>query len=263
MGDMRYAFVMTTADALRPAEPLSMDAPWRWLGAGWRDLFTAPVLSIGYGLAVVGGGALIIATLWRAGLSALIPVAIGAFALVGPLLAAGLYEMSRRIEAGEAPRLFPVRFAARRSPVQIAYIGFFLFFAALVWTLVAMVLFAIFTSGSYVPLNEFVSFAITTPQGLAMITIGGGFGLVIAFAIYLLTVVSIPMLMNEEVDAFTAISTGVNAFRKAPGTMALWAWLIAVMVAAGVATMFVGLAIIFPLLGHATWHAYRDIRASV
>jgi uncharacterized membrane protein len=146
--------------------------------------------------------------------------------------------------------------------LQIAFVGFFLLFAAMVWALIAMVLYALFTSGSYVPLNEFFSFAITTPQGLAMALIGSALGFAIAFAIFLLSVVSIPMLMNERTDAFTAIATGVNTFRKSPGVMVLWAWLIGVLVASGVATLFIGLAVVFPLLGHATWHAYRDIRAA-
>lgn len=240
---------------------LTLDAPWRWLGAGWRDLTRAPVLSIGYGLCVVGGGLLIIAALWRSGLSALIPVAIGVFALVGPLLAVGLYEASRRLEAGEPARLWPVRFAGPRSPLQIAFIGFFLLFAALVWVRVATLLYALFTSGSYAPLDQFVTFAISTPQGLSMLAIGTVLGGIIAFGIYLLTVVSIPMLMNERTDAFSAIFAGIRAFREAPGVMLLWAWLIGVVVLGGVASMFVGLAIAFPLLGHATWHAYREIRA--
>lgn len=251
----------TTSTAPVAADRLSLDAPWRWLGAGWRDLLAAPVLSIGYGLFVVGGGLLIVVALWRAGLSALIPIAFGAFALLGPLLAVGLYEMSRRLQAGERPRLFPVRFAGPRSPLQIAFIGFFLLFATMIWVLVAMALYALFSAGSYVPLSEFLSFAISTPQGLAMIAVGSIFGIAIAFAIYLLTVVSIPMLMNERTDAFTAIAAGVDAFRKSPGVMVLWAWLIAVLVAGGVATLFAGLAIVFPLIGHATWHAYRDISA--
>jgi uncharacterized membrane protein len=95
-----------------------------------------------------------------------------------------------------------------------------------------------------------------------MSAIGTAVGGVIAFAIFLLTVVSIPMLMNERTDAFTAIATGVNAFRSSPGVMVLWAWLIGIIFLGGVASMFVGLAIAFPLLGHATWHAYRDIRAA-
>lgn len=244
----------------RPA--LSIDAPWRWLGAGVRDMRRAPHLSLGYGLLVVGGGAAVILLLWETGLAALVPVAFGMFAIFGPLLAVGLYEMSRRIEAGERPRLFPVKFAGPRSPLQLAFIGFFLMFAALVWARSAMLLYALFTNGTYEPFSEFPSFAISTGPGLAMIAIGTIVGAAIAFAIFLLTVASVPMMMNERTDVFTAIGVGMEAMRKSPGAMLLWAWLIAVLTAAGIATFLVGLAIAFPLLGHATWHAYREIRGA-
>jgi uncharacterized membrane protein len=253
---------MAAIETSRPESRLSLDAPWRWLGAGWKDLWAAPVLSIGYGALVGGGGALVVYGLWQANLAALIPVALGVFALVAPLMALGLYEASRRIEAGERPGMFPIRFAGPRSPLQIAFIGFFLLFAALVWVLLAMVLYAIFTTGIYAPLGDFVAFAVTTPQGLAMSAIGTLIGGAIAFAIYLLTVVSIPMLMNERTDAFTAIAAGLKAFQESPGVMILWAWLIGIIMLGGVVSMFVGLAVAFPLLGHATWHAYRDIRAA-
>ena len=254
-------FMTTFVENLAPYRKLSMDAPWRWLGAGWRDLMRAPMLSLGYGVLVVGGGALIVYLLWKSGYAAMIPVALGVFALLGPLLAVGLYEMSRRLEAGEPPRLAPVQFAGPRSPLQIAFIGFFLMFAALVWVRLALLLYALFTNGNYMPLSDFLSFAISSGAGLAMITVGTIIGGIIAFAIYLLTVVSIPMLMNDRTDAFTAIATGIKAFKENSGTMLLWAWLIAIITAAGVATFFVGLAIAFPLLGHASWHAYRDITA--
>lgn len=238
-----------------------MDAPWRWLGAGWRDLWASPGRSLGYGLVIVGGGLVIVYALWAAQMASLVPVALGIFALVGPLLALGLYEASRRIAAGETPALFPVRFAGRRSRGQIAYIGFFLLFAALVWVLLAMGLYALTTAGTFVPLDQFITFSLTTTRGIAMLVIGTILGGAVAFAIYLLTVISIPMLMNEDVDAFTAIGTGVAAFKRSPGPMLLWAWLIGILIVGGVATLFFGLAIVFPLLGHATWHAYRDIRA--
>lgn len=237
-----------------------MDAPWRWLAAGWRDMWTAPLLSIGYGLCIVGGGVVIVAALWRAALASLIPVALGVFALLGPLLALCLYEMSRRLEAGEAPALWPVRFAGPRSPLQVAYIGFLVLFAALVWLRVAIMLYALFSSANYVPAAEFASFVVSTPAGLSMLAIGTAVGGVIAFAIYVCTVVSIPMLMNERLDAFSGVAAGINAVKTSPGAMFLWAWLIAILTAAGVATFFIGLAIVFPLLGHATWRAYRDLR---
>ncbi len=250
------------ATLARQAPRLTVDAPWRWLGAGFRDMFRAPHLSIGYGALVVGGGAGIIYLLWKSGLASLIPVAFGCFAIFGPLLAVGLYEMSRRIEAQESPRLFPVKFAGPRSPLQLTYIGFFLMFAALVWARLAMLLYALFTNGNYMPLDQFLSFAISSGPGLAMTAIGTVIGGAIAFAIYVLTVVSVPMMMNERSDFFTAIGVGINAVNQNTGAMLLWAWLIAVITAAGVATFFVGLAIAFPLLGHASWHAYRDIRGA-
>lgn len=239
---------------------LTMDAPWRWLGAGFRDMSRAPHLSLGYGTLIIGGGGGIIYLLWKLGYASLIPVAFGCFAIFGPLLAVGLYEVSRRIENGEAPRLYPVKFASPRSPMQLAYIGFFLMFASLVWARMAMLLYALFTNGNYLPLDQFLNFAISTGPGLAMITIGTLIGGGIAFAIYLLTVISVPMLMNEQTDFFTAIGAGLKAVNENFGAMLLWAWLIAIMTAAGVATFFIGLAIVFPLLGHASWHAYRDIR---
>ncbi len=256
-----YMADMTTSDT--SSSSLTMDAPWRWLGAGFRDLLKAPHLSLGYGILVIGGGAGLIYLLWKTGYASLIPVVFGCFAIFGPLLAVGLYEMSRRIEAGEPPRLFPVKFAGPRSPMQLAYIGFFLMFAALVWMRLAMLLYALFSNGNYIPIDQFMSFAISTGPGLGMTFVGTLVGGFIAFAIYLLTVVSVPMLMNERTDFFSAIGVGLKAVNQNFGAMLLWAWLIAVITAAGVATFFVGLAIAFPLLGHASWHAYRDIRGSV
>lgn len=238
---------------------LTMDAPWRWLAEGWRDLSRAPLCSIGYGAGIVAGGVFLIALLWRMGLSSMIPAAFGLFALVGPLLATGLYEISRRLETGEPITLPAILFVKTKSPLQIAMIGFFLMFAALVWLRIAMLLYALFASASYQPLGDFLAFAISTRAGLSMLVVGTLVGGLIAFSIYLLTVVSIPMLMNEETDAFTAIAAGVNAFRENPAPMLLWAWLIAIFTAASVATFFVGLAIAFPLLGHASWHAYKEI----
>ncbi len=248
--------------ATMPDSSISMDAPWRWLGAGLRDVMKAPHLSIGYGVLIIGGGAGITYLLWETGYASLIPVAFGMFAIFGPLLAVGLYEMSRRIEAGESPRLFPVQFAGPRSPLQLAFIGFFLMFAAMVWARIAMLLYALFTNGSYLPMDQFLSFAISTGPGLTMVAIGTVVGGGIAFAIYMLTVVSVPMMMHERTDAFTAIGVGIKAMQKNTGAMVLWAWLIAVITAAGVATFFVGLALAFPLLGHASWHAYREIRGA-
>jgi uncharacterized membrane protein len=240
------------------APQISLDAPWTWLAAGWRDLTRAPLYSLGYGAIVVGGGALITYGLWRSGFSALIPVALGIFALIGPLSAVGLYEISRRLEKGEPLSIAGVFLVKTKSPAQIALVGFFIMFASLVWMLLALVLYAVFSSSTYTPLGDFLGFALSTPAGITMLAIGSLIGGAIAFCIYMLTVFSIPMLMDQNTDVFTAINKGITAVRKNPAPMLLWAWLIAIITAAGVATFFVGLVIAFPLLGHASWHAYRD-----
>lgn len=241
---------------------IATDAPWRWLAAGWSDIKRAPVISIGYGLVVVGAGVAINTFLWRTGLSAWIPVMLGVFALLGPIIAVGLYEISRRLDKGESIGLADVIFVDMKAPTQILFIGFFLMFAVLIWVRAASLIYALFVSTSYLPLDDFLGFALSTIPGLSMLVVGTIAGGVIAFCIYVMTVLSIPMLMDRDIDAFTAVAAGAAAVRKNPGAMLLWAWLIVIFTAAGVATLFVGLALVFPLIGHATWHAYRDLVAA-
>lgn len=238
---------------------IATDAPWRWLAAGWADIKRTPVLSTGYGFVVVGAGLAISAALWRTGLSSWIPVLLGVFALLGPLIAVGLYEISRRLGTGKPITLATTLFVEMKSPTQVLFIGFFLMFAVLVWVRAASLIYVLFLSRNYMPLDDFLAFSLSTIPGISMLVVGTAIGGAIAFAIYVMTVISIPMLMDREVDAFTAAAMGVAAVKKNPGAMLLWAWLIAFFTAAGVATLFVGLALVFPLLGHATWHAYRDV----
>ncbi|MFQ5562792.1 MAG: DUF2189 domain-containing protein [Parvularculaceae bacterium] len=251
--------VMSAATGTPAIAKISPDAPWAWLGAGWRDMLRAPFLSLGYGAAFVVIGLAITAGLWRAGLESVIPAAIGAFALVGPLLAAGLYEISRRLEAGESLNARDIIFVKMRSPAQMALIAFFLMFAVLVWMRMATLIYALFAHGSYLPLGEFIPFTLTTRAGVMMLAVGSLTGGAIAFVIYVLTALSMPLLMDREADAFTAIALSVEAVKKNPGAMLLWAWIIAVVTAVGIALFLVGLIVAFPLLGHATWRAYRDL----
>lgn len=245
------------------AASVSLEAPWRWLGAGWRDLWQTPWLSLGYGLVFVCGGALISAGLWMADLSSVIPAAAAGFALLGPLLAMGLYEISRRLETGQRVTLRDVLWPRLAAPVtQVFYFGFILMFAFLVWIRIATLLFALFTAGDYVPLNAFASYVVTSPQGLALVIVGSAIGALIAFAIFAMSAISAPMLLDRNVDVMTAVIASVAAVQRHFRVMLLWAWLIAVFVAVGIATAFLGLVVVFPLLGHATWHAYRELSAA-
>ena len=241
---------------LRDAE---LDDPWKWLMAGIADVKRAPVLSLGYGLFFVlvgvGGSAL----LWDSGLESLVPVLAGGFVLVGPMLAVGLYEISRRLESGEPLRLRDVVFVKTAEPLQLAYMGFALLFMYSIWIRVAMLLYAGFLHLDYTPLDEFVQFLLGTGQGFAFLAIGTAVGAIFAVIVFAATALSVPMLMDRHVDVVSAIAASLREVRQNPKPMLLWAWLIALLIAFGFATLFVGLIVVFPVIGHATWHAYRSL----
>lgn len=238
---------------------ISAEAPWRWLAEGWRDVWRNPLLSLGYGAVFVLAGAGISYWLFKAGLSAMIPVALGCFAMVGPLVAVGLYEMSDRYLRGERYTLGQILFVKTAPPIHIAYVGFIIMFALLVWVRIAIMLYALFASSTYLPLASFSEFVLGTPQGLAMLVVGSIVGAGIAFSIFALTAFSVPMLMDRKMDIMEATVRSIQVIVKNPAPMILWAWLIAVFLAVGLATAMVGLVVIVPLLGHATWHAYKDV----
>lgn len=247
-----------STDHLTPAK-VGKEAPWRWLAAGWDDLWRQPLISFGYGLVFVLIGLSISFGLWRVGLSSAIPVAAGAFALVGPLMAVGLYELSRRYQTGQSFALKDIIFVKTKSPIHIAYSGFVLLFGLMVWVRIAVLLYALFATSSYIPLSKFSEYVLSTPQGLAMLALGSVIGAFIGFAIFSFMALSVPMLMDRKMDILEATVRSIQAVINNPAAMLLWAWLIAVFIAVGLATAFMGLIVIFPLLGHATWHAYCEI----
>lgn len=237
----------------------TMDDPWNWLAAGWRDTWRNPVLSLGYGAAFVAIGLLITAGFWFFGLESLAPALAAGFTLLGPVLAIGLYEMSRRYESGEPVSFYNAAAVHVPAPTQLAFLAYTLMFLYLIWLRLATLNYALFTHGDYTPLAEFVRFALTTWQGLTMIVVGTLIGATLALIAFAISVVSVPIIMRHDVDVLTAMSISVRTVWRHPGPMLLWAWLIAVLIAFGFATLFVGLIVIFPLVGHATWHAYRTI----
>lgn len=236
-----------------------MDDPWKWLSAGWQDLWKAPLYSLGYGFAFTVTGLAITAGLYAMGLSAFVPAAAACFMLAGPLIATGLYEISRRHETGEPLILDDIVRAPVRSKIQLGFLSFLLMFIVLVWIRAATLIYAMFTYGVYLPIDQFAAFAIGNLQGMALVAVGSLVGGVLALITYSVAVLSIPILMRHDVDAITALVASVGTVVRWPGPMLLWAWLIGIMCFFGLATLFFGLIVVFPLLGHATWHAYRDL----
>lgn len=243
--------------AIRTIRP---DQPWRWLEAGWADMRRVPGISLTYGFVFLLASLSLVGILLLAGLSALVPVLAAGFLLVGPMLAVGLYEASRRLEAGLPVQLSDVVFVSSRNVSQLALVGAMLAGAMLIWLQVAGWLFALFFGPIGIPpLSEFAPMLLLTPRGLAMLVIGTLAGGAIAFAVFAISAISVPLLLARDIDAVTAVSVSVRAVRRNFWTMLLWAWIVALLTAFGIATWFLGLAIIFPLLGHATWHAQRAL----
>jgi uncharacterized membrane protein len=236
------------------------DAPWAWLAAGWRDMWAVPRVSLAYGMLFAVVSALLAVGLFAGGLESLILALGGGFLLVGPIAAVGLYEASRRLAEGERVTLGEVARSVRSAPGQLGFFGAILMFAYFVWIELASLLFMLFLGSKPLPpASEFIPTLLFTPSGLGLLVVGTIVGGAIAALVFAISAVSVPLMTVRRIDAVTAMQTSVAAVRLSPQAMALWAGLIAGFMALGLATVFIGLAVAFPLIGHATWHAFRDL----
>ena len=239
--------------------PIRSDNVWRWLSAGWHDLWQRPAISLGYGIFVTLLSYAVLACLYFIdAIYLFLPLAAG-FMFGGPVIAVGLYEMSRRY--GEGSRFGPMDVfrAAGRAPLQLAYMSLVLLLFALLWIRIATLLFALFFGAATPPLASLFESLFLSVQGAAFLAVGTGIGAVLAFAAYAISAVSIPLIVDKDVDAMTATIASLASVRDNFVPMMLWGWLIAIFTAVGIATLFLGLILFFPLLGHASWHCYRDV----
>jgi uncharacterized membrane protein len=239
---------------------VGLEDPWSWLAAGWRDLWRAPAISLTYGAIATLVSAAITLGLVLLGVEYLLPPLAAGFVLVGPMAAVGLYETSRRLEAGEPVTLASALFVATRSPTQLAFLGMLLALFLLAWHRIALLLFALFfgTLG-FPPLDQSLQLLFFTWEGIGLLVVGTAVGGVLAAIVFSISVVSVPMLMARDIDAVTAVILSVRCVRANLPALALWAWLIALLIGCGIVTLYLGLAITLPLVGHATWHAYRAL----
>ena len=236
------------------------DAPYNWLAAGWRDICRVPLISLTYGAIFAVAGLLLAVGLTQVGLQSLILVLAGGFILVGPMLAAGLYEASRRLEKNEPVSLESTFRAGFFGRGQLVYMGLLLMLIYLAWVEIALLLFMLFQGTKPMPaLEASVPNLLLTLPGLGLLIVGTAVGMALAATVFAISAVSVPLFMVERIDVVTAALTSIEACRRNPKTMALWAILIAGTMLLGFVTLFFGLVITFPLVGHATWHAFRDL----
>lgn len=254
-----------TSDDLVVADDISVrrvpfDAPWEWLAAGWRDLWAAPGISLAYGAAFAVAAALIVWGLTQAGAQSIILALAGGFLLVAPLAGVGLYETSRRLAAKEPVSLGTAIGGALHARGQLAFFGVVLLLIFMAWMQIAFLLFMMFNGSNAIPpANEFMHTLLFTPHGTWLMIVGTAVGAALAALTFAVSAVSVPLLLVKNVDIVTAITTSIKSVIVNPKAMTLWAALIAGFMALGLATLFVGLVVAFPLVGHATWHAFRDL----
>ena len=231
--------------------------PLVWLKMGWEDLRDNLMASLSYGLIFAVAGYLILA--YASDLPYLFTAAISGFFLIAPVAAAGLYEISRRHEKGMPTTFLDSLHGLRAHGDSLFYFGALLALSLIGWERISAILFALFYHDNVPSMSHFYRDVFFSGEYLhflvAYLFIGG----ILATAVYCLSAISVPMLMDRDTDVVTAMMTSVRAVGHNLSAMLLWAVLLVALMAVGFATMMIGMIFLLPLVGHATWHAYKDL----
>lgn len=228
-----------------------------WLKQGFGDLLTRPLASLTYGVLVAAMGALLLSLGPH---PFLVAAAISGFLLIAPVLSTGLCELSRQYERGYASGFEDSLQALNRNRSGLLTFGACLLGLSAVWFVLSSIMLYLVSFGNGAPALSAALWGglldqVSTVQILSYLVIGG----VLACIVFALSVVTIPLLIDREVDAYDAMRASVQATRANLPAMAVWAAVIVVLTGIGYATLLFGMVVLFPLLGHATWHAYRDL----
>lgn len=231
-----------------PCRKLPAAAPLGWLRKGWQDFCRAPRQSLSYGLVIAAlswgltGIAVKVGSYWA------VLVLLSGFVFVAPVLAMALYSISRQLERGLAPRLGRCLAEQRRSLGTAMVFALALLVVFLVWARAGSMLHVFFPVEGHPDWRQLATF----------LAIGSAVGSIFALLTFAFSAFSLPMICDRDTDAITAVVTSVNAVLRNKRAMAVWVLLIVGLTALGFATLLFGLAVTIPVLGHATWHGYRE-----
>lgn len=250
---------LTVTSGLPAIRAVGLDAPWRWLREGWRDFRAATGASLFYGVALTAMGIILTQT-WGKG--AIEIAFLTGFLIVGPFLAMGLYDISRRVRAGRPAMVGDTMTAWKANPGAIGFYAVILALLLAVWIRVSVVVVALFFPQGVQGGAELAEQLLGSPDALAFIGAYLAAGCGFALFVFATSVVSLPMLLDRsKMDALSAMITSFNALRTNFAPMLLWGAIVVALTALGFAAFYVGLVVALPVIGHATWHVYRDVVA--
>lgn len=231
-----------------PCRRVGAGAPLQWLRAGWRDLRAAGGASLVYGAVLAALSYVVALAAWQFGTLGLYVGLATGFVFVGPLLAVGLYSLSRQREEGATPDLGRSLRDARGPLRDLLILGVVLLVVLLVWARAVAMVHIFAPADPDTPLLDLVPF----------VAVGIAVGGLFAAVIFAATAFALPFVLDRDADAITAALSSANAVLRNKPAALVWAAILVGMVLIGFATAFLAFVVIFPLLGHATWHAYRQ-----
>jgi uncharacterized membrane protein len=232
-----------------PCRKLSPWAPFSWVRAGVKDLMQAPQQSLAYGLSVAIMIGIVCILAWTRGSQWFMFAMLGGFVFLAPLTCIGLYAISAQLERGQAPLMTrSIRAALKRHFGNEMIFALVLLIIFLVWARAAVMVSVFFPTDGEA----------TTMDLIAFFSFGTTIGAVFAAVTFSASAFSLPMIMHRDVDSVTAIVTSVNAVLRNKGAMLVWLTIIVTSLLIGIATAFIGLVIIVPVIGYAAWHGYLE-----
>lgn len=254
-GDRFVGGLSKTAPAIRA---VGVDDIAAALRAGADDFRAMPSFGLAVGAVYALGGALIVTLAYAYDLAVLAFPLLAGFALIGPFAAMGLYEASRRRDQGRPPSAGDLlRMRAATARPGVLFLGFLLIFALFVWTRIALLIYALFFGTRPLPLDALLVEVFSSAHGFAFLVIGNAVGAAFAFAVFAISLVSFPYMLEKDVDPVTAVALSVSAVAKNLLPLLGWALFVAVALAVSWAPFFLGLIVVLPVLGHATWRLYK------
>ncbi|OYU27548.1 MAG: hypothetical protein CFE41_10650 [Burkholderiales bacterium PBB2] len=237
-------------------KPIPALRPLGWLARGWRDMWRCPGASLAHGLAMAIAGAVIVLLarhhFW------LLAGAFSGFLLVAPILATGLYVISRDLELGRSPNLHTVLHTWWPRDGRLVVFGVLLAFAGTGWVMTSASLITGFSGHAIREPIDFIRHVVLNEDS-HLFEAWLALGALLAAPVFASTLVAVPLLLDRDIGVLGAVFTSWRVVMEYPAPVALWAAIIMLLTLLGMASFMVGLVLVVPLLGHASWHAYRDL----